>query len=129
MLPVDDDGPWGLKPPGWRRRIKLQEGPLTAGLFEGGGLGASWYHRFKAHQGADIMMAVAGTPLVVTGACGAGRVAVVGATPLGHPGKGQTLIESTDWPRFLARLVAWLAGGAESASRSDADAGHPRGER
>jgi len=119
MLPVTDDGPWGLAPPGWRDRAKVLSGPLAAGLFSEGRTIVGWHHRFAARDGATVVMTAGGQPLVVTGPYRRGRVVAIGATPLGEPEGGTPLLESPDWPVFLARLLEWLAGRASAAPAAE----------
>jgi uncharacterized membrane protein len=111
LLPVDLAPAPALTP--------LPDGPLVnaAGseLLSGLDLTAQprclWSHDLMARPRGQVRLDAGSRPLLVSGRCGRGRVAVFLATVLGErPGTGVPFWEWTAWPECLARILAGVAG-------------------
>lgn len=110
ILPVKLDSPWGLLPADEGQEVRATASPLLAGLFTDERPAAGWYHRFGTKVDSTVLMAVGETPLLATGHYGQGRVAALGATPLGgSAAAGQSLLQCADWPELCARVLMWTA--------------------
>lgn len=69
-----------------------------------------WHHRLIAKPGAGITASLGnGSPAIVTGTYGAGRVAVIGLTPLGVVGSYSVWWNDPRWPTsVILPLLNWL---------------------
>lgn len=129
VLPVGLDGPWGLLPAEKGRTLTFGTDPLLAGLFNKGKPMVPWYHRLEAKPGSQVLISIGTTPILVTGRFGRGRVAALGATPLGQPAAGgKHLLACDDWPVLLGRVLTWVAKAARqrgAATQPAADGSDP----
>ncbi|MHB8972192.1 MAG: glutamine amidotransferase [Pirellulaceae bacterium] len=68
-------------------------------------------HDVQARPEAQTLITVGGKPSLVVGACGKGRVAVIGMTCFGSPGESQTPFwQWRSWVLLLRDLAWWVAG-------------------
>jgi uncharacterized membrane protein len=68
-------------------------------------------HDLQARPEAQVIVMVEGKPGIVVGACGKGRVAVIGMTCFGSPDASQTAFwQWRSWVTLLRDLAWWVAG-------------------
>ena len=79
-----------------------------------------WYHDgLTLKPGASVLLTAGGKPLLITGTCGKGRVAVYAGTVLGDPQTGQLPFwEWKDWPTIMAATIDWLTAPQRASDSS-----------
>lgn len=69
-----------------------------------------WYHAVNPKPEARIAVVADGHPLLITGTCGKGRVALFAGSVMGDPPAGTLPFwQWDDWPRLMGDTLAWLA--------------------
>jgi hypothetical protein len=92
--------------------------PLVAGKDAPKGFGALawgqtprvfWYHALTPKPDAKVLLTAGGTPLLITGSYGKGRVAVFTGSVMGDPAHGLLPCWEWDgWPTLFAETITWL---------------------
>lgn len=83
--------------------------PVTDGLRWNEKPVVRYYHKTAAKSGAEILLECDGSPLLVTGRYGKGKVAIFAGTYLGVPAQAEVfLYQWSDYPTLLSRVVQWL---------------------
>jgi len=110
LSPVIDGGPFDLKwnPEGWLlkpgAKHKVLEGVDFAERPR-----VYWAHKTTAKPGSVVPLTFDGSPALVLGTYGKGRVAAFTGSVLGEPRPGQMPFwESQSWQKLLVNLINWL---------------------
>ncbi|MHB9024092.1 MAG: COG1470 family protein [Armatimonadota bacterium] len=78
-----------------------------------------WTSHLKLKEGAQVLLQAGTHPFLITGTCGAGRVAVFAGSHSGTP--AHPYWESTAWPQTVADVLAWLSEPAQAMVKPGAE--------
>ncbi len=110
-LPVNTTGGWDLVKAAAPVVKVAKDSPITRGFHWNTPPQVCYYQRVIPRPGAEVLLTCEGAPILVTGTCGKGRVAIFAATDLGDSATGQ--IPFYGWPDYLpllAHVTQWLLG-------------------
>jgi hypothetical protein len=105
LLPVEPGKPFEIRP--LATKVLTATDPAFAAF---AGKGVTIAHTLTLRPGAQAVVSAGAAPILVTGTAGQGRVAVLGATPLGTLPAGVTpLWKAQEWPLALQKVIRWTA--------------------
>ena len=110
LSPVIDGGPFDLKwnPDGWRLTPGAPHAVRT-GVDFGAPARVYWAHRTRAKPDTTVVLTFDGSPALVLGRFGKGRVAAFTGSVLGEPRPGRVPFwRSEAWGKLLGNVIEWV---------------------